>query len=340
MGSMWRRSRERRRDGARRRQRAGRFGGRVVRTWVTGATGFVGSNVVRVFDRHGAVVRGPARAEVDVTDAEAVRRDVDAFGPDAIVHCAILNDPAALERDRRAAWEGYVGATRNVVDAANAVGAHVVLISTDWVFDGTQAGATEDEPPNPINAYGFLKAASELVVLERARRGTVARIAGVAGVHWARPELPRKQDAGLGYLCSSVVAALRAGERFTVWESPDINCIATPTLASDAAELVWRAIEGGHHGVLHCVGGESVDRVTLARRTAEAFDLDPSMIDVGPPDLEAVGTMRVPYDTSLDASATAQRLGVGLLSLDAMLRSLRVELDTGELAAREAEAAA
>jgi dTDP-4-dehydrorhamnose reductase len=308
-----------------------------MKVWITGASGFVGSNVVRVLgELHGAEVLGPSRAEVDVTDGLAVGRAVETFGPDAIVHCAILNDPVALERDRRAAWDGYVGATRNVVDAANAVGAHVVLISTDWVFDGTQAGATEDEPPNPINAYGFLKAASELVVLERAARGAVARIAGVAGVHWARPALPRQQDAGLGYLCASVVQTLRSGQRFIVWESPDINCIATPTLASDAAELVWRVLDGGHEGVLHCVGGESVDRVTLARRTAQAFGLDAELIDVGPPDPAAVGTMRVPYDTSLDARATAQRLGIELLSLDAMLRSLRVELDTGALARRGA----
>ena len=306
-----------------------------MRVFVTGARGFVGSNVVRVLaERHGAEVAGPSRAQVDTTDADAVARAVDAFEPDAIVHCAILNDPVALDRDRRAAWDGYVVATRNVVDAANATGAHVVLISTDWVFDGTQGGATEDEPPNPINAYGFLKAASELVVLERAARATVARIAGVAGVHWARPALPREQDAGFGYLCASLVQTLRAGRRFTVWESPDINCIATPTLASDAAELVWRAIEGGHEGVLHCVGGESVDRVSLGRRTARAFDLDPEMVDAGPPDPAVVGSMRVPYDTSLDSAATAMRLGVELPTLDAMLGRLRKELDTGELAPR------
>jgi dTDP-4-dehydrorhamnose reductase len=89
-----------------------------MKVWLTGASGFVGSNVARVFgERHGAQVRGPSHAEVDVTDARAVRRAVEDFAPDAIVHCAILNDPAGLLHARRAAWEGYVGATRSVVDA-------------------------------------------------------------------------------------------------------------------------------------------------------------------------------------------------------------------------------
>ncbi|HEY7620351.1 MAG TPA: sugar nucleotide-binding protein [Solirubrobacteraceae bacterium] len=297
--------------------------------WLSGASGFVGCNVTRVFERHGADVRGPARAEVDVTDAHAVLRDVEAFAPDAIVHCAILNDPAGLLRARRAAWEGYVGATRNVVDAANAVDAHLVLVSTDWVFDGTQAGATEDEPPNPINAYGFLKAASEIVVRERAQRGAVARIAGVNGVHWARvggDGFPRAQDAGFGYLVASVVAALRAGLPFTVWESPVINEIATPTLASDAAELMWRLVERGPTGIFHCCGGESVHRVELARRAVAAFDLDGELLRTGPPDPAVLEGGPVPHDTSLDARATAAALGVELPGVDAMLARLREEL--------------
>jgi dTDP-4-dehydrorhamnose reductase len=297
-----------------------------LKVWVTGASGFVGSNIVRVFEGHGADLRGPTRAEVDVTDARAVLRDVEAFAPDAIVHCAILNDPARLLHARRAAWEGYVGATRNVVDAANAVGAHVVLVSTDWVFDGTQAGATEDEPPNPINAYGFLKAASELVVRERARRGAVARIAGVNGVHWARADPPRKQDAGFGYLVASVVAALRAGQPFTVWESPHINEIATPTLATDAAELMWRLIDRGLTGTFHCCGAESVHRVELARRAVAAFELDGELLRTGPPDPAVLEGGRIPHDTSLDARATAAALGVGLPGVDAMLARLGEQL--------------
>jgi dTDP-4-dehydrorhamnose reductase len=299
-----------------------------VRVWVTGARGFVGSNVVRVLrGRHGAEVFAPSRAQLDVTDARAVLEAAEQVCPDAIVHCAILNDRGALLADRPAAWAGYVGATRNVVHAANAVGAHVVLVSTDWVFDGTQGGATEDEPPNPINAYGFLKAACELVVLERAARGTVARVSGVNGVHWTRPQAPRGQDAGFGYLVASLVDELRAGRPFTVWEGAAVNELATPTLAGDAAELIWRALQRGVTGILHCCGGESVHRVELARRAVAAFDLDPALLRTGPPDPAALAGGPVPHDTRLDATATASALGVELPGLDPMLARLRAELD-------------
>jgi dTDP-4-dehydrorhamnose reductase len=283
--------------------------------FLTGGTGFVGSHLARAFDD----VVAPPHAELDLTDRDATLRAVDAAAPDAVVHAAILNDPAAMAADKARAWDAYVGATRNVVDAA--AGAHVVLVSTDWVFDGTQGPADEAAPPNPVNQYGFLKAASELVVAERAARGTVARIAGVQGAARA----PRGQDHGFGYLVASVVAALRAGEPFTVWESPAINTVATPTLAADAAALIGRALELGATGVLHCVGGEHADRVTLARRAAVAFGLDAGLVRTGPPPEPPAGA--IPYDTRLDATRTARRLGVTLPDLDTQLAQLRHELE-------------
>jgi len=307
-----------------------------VRIFLTGAASFVGSNLLRVFEARGAEVIAPGRARVDLTDADTVASAVAAAAPDAIVHAAIWNDPAGLRRDRARAWASYVGATRNVVDAANAVGAHVVLVSTDWVFDGTQGPATEDDPPAPVNTYGFLKAASELVVTERAERGTVARLAGVQGVHWARRATPRRQDAGFGYLAASIVDALRAGRRFTVWRGARINGVATPTLASDAAGLVWRALERGRTGILHCCGGEHADREALARATVAAFDLDGDLLAFGPPDEEATGAEPIPYDTRLDASATAAALGVTLPGLRTQLGRLRRQIDTGRIEQEDA----
>jgi len=300
-----------------------------LRIYLTGASGFVGSNLAYVFAaERGAEVVAPGHEHVDLTDELVVRRSVLATRPDAIVHAAIWNDPAALGSDRRRAWDEYVGATRNVVAAANAVDAHVVLISTDWVFDGTQGPAPEGEPPNPINTYGFLKACSELIVTENAARGAIARIAGVQGIHRARPQTPRAQDAGFGYLVASLVDALRSGQRFAVWDGPGLNQLATPTLATDAAELVWRALQREVTGMLHCCGGEHVDRVGLARRAIEVFELDGELLDVVPPPQGVVSDGGIPRDTRLDATETAARLGVELPGLDAMLRRLRSQVES------------
>ncbi len=303
-----------------------------MRIFVTGAGGFVGSNLVHVFaERHGAEVLAPDHDTIDITEAALLGRAVRATRPDAIVHAAIWNDPPALAGKPHRAWQAYVAATRNVVDAANAIDARVVLISTDWVFDGTRGPARESDPPNPVNPYGFLKAASELVVTERAGRGTVARIAAVQGVHRGGRPVPRVQDAGFGYLVASMVESLRAGRVFTVWDGEGLNRRATPTLASSAAELVWRALERDAGGILHCCGGEHTDRIGLVRRAADAFELDPELLAVGPPPPEAlpasVDAGRIPEDTRLDATATSEKLGVQLPNLDTTLARLRHELE-------------
>jgi dTDP-4-dehydrorhamnose reductase len=296
-----------------------------VRVLLTGASGFVGSNLAHVFSGHGAEVVAPSHGELDLVVESAVLRSVRTSAPDAIVHAAIWNDPAGLLSDRRRAWEAYVGATGHLVRAANQVGAQLVLISTDWVFDGTQGPAAEDAPPNPVNAYGFLKAASEVVVCAAAECGTVARIAGVQGVHRARPSTPRAQDAGFGYLCASVVEALQAGRRFTVWDGSALNRVATPTLATDAGEMIWCALELRATGILHCCGAEHASRVSLARATARVFGLDESLLDAGEPPSSLVGE-RIPTDTRLDNAATRERLGVPGFDLEGMLGRLREQL--------------
>jgi len=292
---------------------------------ITGAHGFVGSNLVHVFAEAGDTVLGPSHAELDVTDREATAAYVAEHAPDAIVHAAIWNAFDGLLSDRRRAWDSFVGATRNVADAANGAGARMVLVSTDWVFDGTQGPAAEDEPPNPTTFYGLLKVVSEAVVADRARRGTVARIAGVQGVHRARACTVREQDVGFGYLVASAIDALRAGSTFTVWDGEAVNAWATPVTATAAGRMIRAAIERDVGGILHCCGGEHVHRVDLVRRAAEAFGLDPGRVGVGPaPDaLRIPGT---PRDTRLDTAATARALGVRPPSVDELLAELGVEL--------------
>jgi dTDP-4-dehydrorhamnose reductase len=297
-----------------------------VRVLVTGARGFVGSNLVHVFAQARDEVLGPARAELDVTDRAATAAYVREHEPEAIVHAAIWNAFEGLLSDRRRAWESFVGATRNVADAANAVGARTVLVSTDWVFDGTQGPAREDEPPNPTTPYGVLKAICETVVADRARRGTIARIAGVQGAHRARAATVRRQDVGFGYLVASVVDSLRAGRPFTVWDGEGVNVLASPVTATGCGRLIRRAIERDADGILHCCGAEHVHRVDLVRRAADAFGLDAGLISVGPAP-EQVRIPGTPRDTRLDTAATARALGQSLPGIGDLLDELLVELD-------------
>ena len=321
-----------------------------MRAYVTGGTGFVGSNIVKVFaERHGAAVHCPVHRfipaepsgftteRLDLLDEAAVQASVAAFAPDVIVHSMILNDFAAMYADRELAWRSYVGTTETLARAADEAGAKLILVSTDWVFDGTQSGADEDTPPNPVNLYGVLKMASEQAARLSCRRAAVARVSAVSGMHWMRDSTPRVQDGGFGYFVTSIVDALAAGQRFGVWEADDINMVATPSLASECGEVMWRiAADESAAGVFHCCGGESIGRMELARLACDVFDLDPSLLSSTPPDPAAAGAageFPIPYDTSLRVRRTTEVLGYQPPDIRELLIRFRRERATGSLAA-------
>ncbi len=318
-----------------------------MRAYITGGTGFVGSNIVKVFADRGAANAGIANRgieslcpvnsyvpesadafwgaqteKLDLLDLDTAAASVKSFAPDVVVHSMILNDFDRCLADRSLAWRSYVETTETLADAAASAGAKFIVISTDWVFDGTQGGADEETPPNPINFYGVLKMASEMAALTRG--GCVARVAAVSGLHRARASTPRIQDAGFGYLVTSIVAALEAGERFELWESDQINMVATPALASECGEVIWRiANTAGADGVFHAVGASATTRMELAQLACEVFELDSSLIEVVAPD--PAPSFPVPYDTSLTVARTRDVLGYEPPDVRELLRRFRVE---------------
>lgn len=307
-----------------------------MHAYVTGATGFVGSNIAAAFAAQpDTTVHCPVRSDhpdpslsterLDLLQRDAVMTSVERERPDVIVHAMILNDHDLMYDDRQLAWDSYVGTTETLAEAADGVGATLIVVSTDWVFDGTQGPAAEDAPPNPTTLYGVLKLVSEQCAL-RAERGAVARVSAVQGHHLARPTTVRSQDRGFGYLAASIVDALSAGATFTVWEADDINNAASPSLASECGRLMHAIARlDDPRGIFHCCGGEVVTRRSLAQLTCEVFDLAPELLRFGPPDPGGMERGVVPFDTTLSTDITARRLGTRPLTTLEILESFRDE---------------
>ena len=120
------------------------------------------------------------RADLDITDRDAVRRMVDASRPDVIVHLAAYTAVDRAEQDALTCYTVNADGTGHLSQAAETVGAHLISVSTDYVFDGEKGSAyREDDTTNPLNVYGASKLAGEL---RCADADTIVRTSWVMGV--------------------------------------------------------------------------------------------------------------------------------------------------------------
>ncbi|MEA3020973.1 MAG: dTDP-4-dehydrorhamnose reductase, partial [Actinomycetota bacterium] len=136
-----------------------------MRLLVTGGSGQLGTELVAALDAPGRDVIAVDAATVDVGDRDAVVGAICSARPDVIVHTAAWTDVDGCQADAERAFRVNALGTRHIADGARRIDAHVVLISTDYVFDGT-AGRPYDEwdACNPRSVYGRSKRAAELEV--------------------------------------------------------------------------------------------------------------------------------------------------------------------------------
>ncbi|MDE2952445.1 MAG: sugar nucleotide-binding protein [Chloroflexota bacterium] len=314
-----------------------------MRLYVTGGTGLVGSNIIRLARRRGMEIiasqYGPEPEwsvdyqlePLDFADHDGVRASIHKYQPDAVIHTAAILDQIFMDTHRELSWSIMVDGTRALAQACRDVKARLVFVSSDWVFDGRADRVDESSPPCPVNFYGIMKVASEreLGVMAGLNYG-IGRLAGIYGLNYAAPSLARK-DNGLGFDFSVyVIYRLAAGLPATVWTGPKVNDIAHPTLASDCADMLLRLAQVNENGIFHCFGSEAISRVDLAHRIAKAFDADPALINTAftdPAVLDAHRHIGIPFRTIASTEKTAQVLGRRAFNVEEGLKAFRVEWD-------------
>lgn len=231
-----------------------------MRVMVTGARGQLGTEVVQRLEAAGRhEVLGLDLPDHDLTDRALVLAAVTEWRPELILHGAAFTAVDLCETEVETAYRVNCAATRFVADGARRVGAHVVYVSTDYVFDGTKAEPyVEWDPPSPRSVYGRTKLGGEM---EIDPQWSIARTSWVCGFHGN----------------NMVKTLLRlADERDAVSFVDDQ--IGHPTFAGDLAEMVIRLGTERAPGVFHTTNQGAVSWYEFAQEVFAAAGHDPDRV--------------------------------------------------------------
>jgi dTDP-4-dehydrorhamnose reductase len=234
-----------------------------VRLLVTGAGGQLGRDVVRVAGAAGDDVVGADHATVDVTDRDAVLGAITTWQPDAVIHAAAWTAVDACESDPERAFTANALAVRWVAEGCHQVGAHLVHVSTDYVFDGRlDRPYHEWDPTNPESVYGASKRAGEVEALALGPAATVVRTSWVCGAHGTN-------------VVKTVLALASQPERPLAFVDDQRGC---PTLTADLAPVLRRLALDRRSGLYHVTNQGAVTWYEFAREVLAAAGHDAARV--------------------------------------------------------------
>lgn len=287
---------------------------------VTGSSGLIGSIFCQTFDSKHTIITADLTqpsSKVDILDPESVSSAFESAQPEAVIHLAAFTDVTkAWEQTENKSGLAYrlnVEGTQNIVTAANAVGAHVVHVSTAFVFDGEkEAPYIETDDPNPIEWYGKTKLLAEELVSSNAKSWCIARIDKPFSLSGAvRPDI-----------LQLTLKALRSGKLYPQFT----NHWYGPTVIQELVKVFeWLAVEK-KTGVYHATSGESWSDYEFAKAVADAYSISTG-VEKG--DLnDYLKTLNRPYqkNTALDCSKLFSEFGKPEVTIqEALVKAAQLE---------------
>jgi dTDP-4-dehydrorhamnose reductase len=225
---------------------------------VTGAAGMLGRDVMLAAGNAGHDVVGFGHTELDVTDADSVAAKLDAERPDVVINCAAWTDVDGAEEAEEMAMAVNGTGAGKVAGAAAGVGASVVYVSSDYVFDGAKgAPYTESDQPAPLSAYGRTKLAGEEATAVANPRHFVVRSSWLFGI------------GGSNFVETMLRLAADHGEVLVVHDQ-----VGSPTYTWHLAYGIVRLIEGLEHGIHHMAAAGSCSWYEFAREIFEQANVE------------------------------------------------------------------
>lgn len=295
-----------------------------MRVLLTGASGLFGANflwqyharfdLIAATHRHPLATTTAEPLTLDITDAGQVMAAVRRLRPAVIVHAAAMAGVDACEDHPDAARAINAAGPAHLAEAAEQVGAYLIALSTDYVFDGVTGRYREEDSPNPLGVYARTKRLGEEAVLARSPRATVVRT-----TLYGWNAQPKESFA------ERVLSGAAQGHPVTAFT----DMFWSPILTNDVAEAVAALIARPTPGLLHVAGRDRCSRYEFACAAAKTFGHDPAAA-VRPGRLAAAQLKAPrPPDASLDVTRFEQALGLPLPGLQQGLDRMKALADQG-----------
>jgi len=259
--------------------------------------------------------------KLDKTDKNSTLTLINRLRPNVVIDTSALHNVDYCETHRDEAWKVNVEGTRNIAEACKDVGAKMIFVSTDYVFDGKKEIYTEEDPPNPLHYYAKTKLEGERAVEEVGIDYAIARPSVIYG--WSPSELTElksSSEKSVNFVLWTV-DKLKKKEKINI-VTDQYSC---PTLADNLAEVLLVLSKSRKQGVYHTVGKTCINRYMFAKKIAEAFELDKGLIKPVTTDLFKQAAER-PKRCCLDTAKAEKELGVRFLTVKEGLTKMKEQM--------------
>lgn len=263
--------------------------------FIAGAGGGLGSELVSFFTENGAEVRASFHSDLDITDREKTRVEIERFAPDIIINCAALTRVEVCEEKPELAFAINAIGAHNLAIGAELAGAISIYISTDYVFDGSKNTFNEEDTPHPLNVYGVSKLAGELLVRSATEKHYIIRTSALFGGKIKNGFAPLMEKKAQNNETASVVS----------------DVVTSPTSISNLAEKIFEMTEKKvPYGVYHVTNQGEASWYDFAKKIFELTETSGTVLPISAS--ESGGRARRPKRTVLENNALV-RAGIPLL---------------------------
>ena len=203
------------------------------------------------------------RAELDIVNEQQCKKVLKELRPDAIIHCAAYTAVDQAESDPDEAYLINEAGARNIAEAAEAIGAKLFYVSTDYVFDGqAKRPYLPADMTNPMTVYGKSKLAGENAVRETLERHFIVRTSWLYGHHG-------------GNFVDTMLRLADSGKPIRVVDDQ----FGSPTYCYDLAKLLLELVQSEAYGIYHATGAGSCSWYEFAKAI---FEISEKQVDLSP----------------------------------------------------------